>query len=139
MSKRALSLLKSHELRLTDARIDVLDFIIDHPRAISQPELELALVHKYDRVTLYRTLNTFTEKGLLHQVADNSGSMKYALCNDQCNEHEHHHEHLHFHCIRCQETVCIDAVMIAPPALPAGFQATDFNFVANGICNKCAQ
>lgn len=139
MSARARDLLKKFGLRTTDARIDVLDFILDHQRAISQPELEHKLVHKFDRVTLYRTLNTFNEQGLLHTVADQSGTMKFALCSDACSDHEHHHEHLHFHCIKCLETVCFDEVNVARPSLPSGYEAKDYNFVVNGICRQCQE
>lgn len=137
MSSRARDLLRTHTLRLTEARLDVLDFIIDRQRAVSQPELEHALVHKFDRVTLYRTLNTFNENGLLHAVSDSSGTMKYALCSDSCSNEEHHHEHLHFHCTACHQTVCIDEVMMEQPKLPAGYVANDYNFVVNGICKQC--
>jgi Fur family ferric uptake transcriptional regulator len=137
VSIKARDLLKSHALRLTDARVEVIDFIIDHHRAVSQPELEHALVHKYDRVTLYRTLNTLSEHGILHPIADNSGTMKYALCTDACSSEAHYHEHLHFHCIQCLETVCLDGINLTRPALPAGYQAHDYNFVVNGKCNKC--
>lgn len=137
MSSKGRELLKSHALRQTDARMEVLDFIIDSQRAVSQPELEQALVHKFDRVTLYRTLSTFNANGLLHTVADSSGSMKYALCSAHCEGDDHHHEHLHFHCTSCAETICFDEVMVTRPELPLGYAATDYNFVVNGVCRKC--
>lgn len=132
-------LLKQHDLRLTDCRVAVLDFMMEHPRAISQPELELQLSDRFDRVTLYRTLSTFNEKGLIHEVPDNSGIMKFALCGDACTtqDHHHHHEHVHFRCNRCQSTVCINEVDVPRLALPEGFVPVKFSFVIEGICRDC--
>lgn len=139
MNKQAIALLREFSLRQTDCRIEVLDFMLRHPRAISQPELEQELAAQFDRVTLYRTLNTFNEKGLIHEVSDSSGIMKYALCGEACHNdmHEHRHEHVHFHCNRCQETVCINELDIPTLNLPAGFSPEKFSFVVSGICQKC--
>ncbi|MBA9079148.1 MULTISPECIES: hypothetical protein [Rufibacter] len=37
-----------------------------------------------DCVTLYRTLKTFEEKGLMQQVIDGAEPTKYALCQEDC-------------------------------------------------------
>lgn len=139
MNSRASELLREYALRQTDCRIEVLGFMLRHPRAVSQPELEQELATHFDRVTLYRTLNTFNEKGLIHEVSDSSGIMKYALCGDACHNelHEHRHEHVHFHCNRCQETVCINELEIPELTLPTGFSPEKFSFVVSGVCQKC--
>ena len=38
---------------------------------------------KSDRITMYRTLKTFEEKGILHSIKGEGDEAKYALCNDR--------------------------------------------------------
>ena len=63
---------------------------------------------RFDRVTLYRTIKQFEEKGLIHEVIDTKGQAKYALCVTECTTHEHHDDHLHFHCSQCDRTIGVD-------------------------------
>ncbi|QQS30163.1 MAG: transcriptional repressor [Sphingobacteriales bacterium] len=132
----AISLLKHNNLRLTDCRKEVIEIFFSRHHAVSQPELEHQL-DRYDRVTLYRTLSTFLNKGIIHRVLDDSGLTKYALCAGECNEHRHEDEHVHFKCIKCDNTICIDALSVPVITLPEGFTYIDSNFLVRGICKKC--
>lgn len=132
----SIGLLKKKRLRLTDCRQEVIEFFLNNRYAISQPELEKAL-HSFDRVTLYRTLNTFLEKGIIHKVPDNSGITRYALCSGGCSEHHHQDEHVHFKCTNCQHIQCIATIAVPQVPLPEGFVALESQFLINGICKKC--
>ena len=89
-------LLKSHHLRITPIREKVLDvFLSRGGEAIPKMIIEENLV-RFDRVTLYRTIKQFEEKGLIHEVIDTKGQTKYALCATECTTQEHHDDHLHF-------------------------------------------
>ena len=130
-------LLKDHGLRLTDSRKDVVQFFLRKGYAIGQPELETQLSH-FDRVTIYRTLNTLLEKGILHKVFDDSGVMKYALCPEHCHViHEHQEKHLHFKCVQCDHIVCLDTVSIPHIELPHGYTFLDAQFLVRGVCRNC--
>lgn len=129
-------LLKNNNLRLTDCRKEVIAMFLEQHHAVSQPDLEGKL-SQYDRVTIYRTLSTFLNKGLIHKVLDDSGLTKYALCAGQCTEHHHADEHVHFKCIKCENTVCIDALSVPAITLPDGFTYLDANFLVRGICKLC--
>ena len=80
----AENLLKEHDLRLTPSRLETLKVFIRHDYALSQPDLEKDLGDDFDRVTLYRTLTSFREKGVIHKVLDDAGATKYALCSHGC-------------------------------------------------------
>jgi Fur family ferric uptake transcriptional regulator len=107
--------------------------------ALSQPDLEKALGEEFDRVTIYRTLTLYLEKGILHKVLDDSGAMKYALCPDTCEAHDHRHDHVHFKCIECGNTSCIEDLEVPQIALPNGYTLTEANFLLSGVCNLCNQ
>lgn len=107
---------------------------------MSERELEKLLNNQCDRVTIYRTLHTFLEKGLVHKVLDGQGSTKYALCHHDCSaEGEHHHDHVHFRCTHCEETTCLEHVSIPHVNLPQGYQAAEVNLLFEGLCPKCRQ
>ncbi|MBX7242159.1 MAG: transcriptional repressor [Bacteroidia bacterium] len=131
-------LLNKHALRHTESRVEILQLLAEQGSALSQPEIEKA-VNTCDRVTIYRTLSTCLEKGIIHKVLDDSGLMKYAICKEEvCDEkHYHSHDHVHFKCNTCGDTTCIEEVHVAPFVLPRGFIVKEVNVLIQGICMKC--
>ena len=91
-----------------------------------------------ERSTLFRTMKTFEEKGIVHQIEDGTGIIKYALCEDNCECEVGNDLHLHFHCNSCGETVCLTEHKIPQINLPEGYVAEDINLVVKGICEKCS-
>lgn len=138
MNNEVKQLLKNHSLRLTQGRADVISIFLDRDVAISHGDIESDVDGKYDRVTIYRTLKSFLEKGLIHKVLDDTGATRYALCSDSCSEVKHQHNHIHFKCQECDETTCLDHVHIPSVQLPDGFQMSESNYLITGTCNKCA-
>lgn len=137
MRANAKDILKEHKLRLTDARMDVLNVFMAQGHALSHSDLEDKFKDEYDRVTLYRTLNSFLEKGLVHKVPVDDGSTRYALCSDGCDDHQHDDDHIHFKCTQCGQTQCLDNMPLPKVKLPEGFTLHDVNFLVQGVCNKC--
>ena len=131
-------LLKERGIRKTPARIGIATFFLDQKHAVSHADLESELGDGYDRVTIYRTLHTFTEKGLIHEINDGSGVGKYALCNHECGEHRHLDDHIHFSCKQCGKTYCLDGQSLPPLNLPAGYHVEAISFVASGVCKDCS-
>jgi len=130
--------LRNHGLRVTAVRMGVLNALNHRGQAVSQPELEVDLGNTCDRVTLYRTLNTLCEHGLLHRIVDDKGTSRYAPCHDDCGATDRHfHTHLHFYCQSCNETRCLNETEIAIPALAEGFEIHHIQFSASGICGIC--
>ena len=136
-NKKLESILKNHSLRITDMRKDVLKIFISHEEAISHQDIEASLPMS-DRITIYRTLKSFQDKGLIHQALDHTGVAKYALCADQCDEHHHHDQHVHFHCEECGNTFCIDNVQIPDIPMPKGYRFSSASMVINGTCERCS-
>lgn len=134
----AESLLKKHRLRITQFRIDTVDIFLRAGKALSSADIE-SVLSEPDRITLYRTLKTFEDKGIIHKAIDGTQTLKYALCEASCDEHHHHDEHVHFHCTHCDSTFCLDHVYVPHVTLPTGFMARDTNMIVNGICNDCSR
>jgi len=137
MRKSQDEILKDFRLRSTTSRSAILDLFIHNDHALSYSDIEKEVAAAFDRVTVYRTLKTFLDKGVVHKVLDDGGSLKYALCNDHCSSAEHHHDHVHFKCTKCGQTNCLDEVEVPLIKLPKGFKANEINLLIQGLCNKC--
>src|SRR5680860_179335 len=121
-------LLEEKKVRTTAMRILIYKFMAQNKIAVALTDIENAFT-KAERTTLYRTLKTFEEKGIVHQIDDGTGASKYALCEEGCNCDIEQDLHLHFHCSNCNETVCLTEHKIPQINLPEGYLAEDVNLV----------
>jgi Fur family ferric uptake transcriptional regulator len=128
-------LLKNHRLRITDCRIDVLDRFYRSTHALSFKDLEENL-ENYDRVTLYRTLNSFIDKGLLHRIPNEDGFASYGLCREECTNTAHNHDHIHFKCNVCGHIECLSAYHV-PRVELKGYEVAESHLIVSGVCKNC--
>ncbi|WP_035756521.1 Fur family transcriptional regulator [Hugenholtzia roseola] len=136
---KPLQLLQRHQLRKTPCRLAVLEIFINENVALSHQNIEDSVGNTFDRVTIYRTLTTFEESGILHRVLDDSGQSKYALCREHCQADAHQDEHLHFKCKVCQNIYCLSNVPKPTYVVPKGYLVEDATFLLRGICSVCQQ
>ena len=129
-------LLKKNQLSVTDSRKKILEYFFGANGALAHADIEKMSGDKFDRVTIYRTLQTFVEKGIIHTIPTPDNSIKYALCKDDCHPGHHHDEHIHFLCDNCGTTYCLDA-HVPEVNLPRGFKASQTDVVVSGVCDKC--
>jgi Fur family ferric uptake transcriptional regulator len=134
---RYVQLLAQHSLRNTAMRRAVLEILSRTPYALSSHDIEQELGLDVDRITLYRTLKSFEEKGLIHRVPENSDVSKYAACSIECSQHAHFDNHVHFKCNNCQHVYCLNQVTIPAVALPAKFEAKTQDYLLAGVCREC--
>ena len=132
-------LLSKNGLKRTAPRLRVLDILSGRDSATSQPFLENLIGKDVDRVTLYRILKAFEEKGIIHKVLDTQGTANYAICSHNCSTENHHDEHVHFNCNNCHRVFCLDQVQIPSIKLPDGFKTAGLNLIATGICDGCSK
>ena len=126
--------LEDKNTRPTSMRILVYDFLSSQNAALSLSEIESHFEHA-DRITLYRTLKTFEEKGVVHSIQENN-TTRYKLCSDDCNENTHKDLHLHFYCKICKQTTCKEDIVL-PQSLEGNFRIDEIRFFAKGICENC--
>ncbi|MCS6967744.1 MAG: transcriptional repressor [Cytophagales bacterium] len=132
-------LLQQKGVRKTRIREAMLALFLEKGYALSHADIEGLLPQNFDRVTIYRTLKSFEEQGLIHKVPDEKGIMRYALCPEGCSQAEHIDSHLHFFCRQCQRTYCLHIPLPPLPLMPTGFRAEGFEWNAHGICKNCSQ
>lgn len=130
--------LKKNRLSVTDSRKKILQLFLEQTGALAHGDIEAKAGEKFDRVTVYRTLQTFVDKGIIHTIPTVDNSILYALCRDECSEGHHHDHHVHFVCTLCHTTYCLDDVVTPEISLPKGYVTQHIELVAEGICKNCS-
>lgn len=130
-------ILKKNKLSVTASREKILHLFLERSGALAHGDIEKKAGEKFDRVTIYRTLQTFVEKGIIHTIPTSDNSIRYALCKDDCGEGHHHDHHIHFLCRNCGNTYCLDDVVTPAIKLPKGYATEQIEVVVEGLCKNC--
>jgi len=140
MNNGIKEILKRNQLSVTASREKILHLFLEGTGgALAHGDIEKKAGEKFDRVTVYRTLQTFVEKGIIHTIPTADNSIRYALCKDNCEEGNHHDHHVHFVCTICKNTYCLDDIVTPDIKLPKGYSSSHIEVVAEGICSKCGK
>ncbi|MBI2731195.1 MAG: transcriptional repressor [Sphingobacteriales bacterium] len=131
-------ILRDKSLSVTDGRKKILTLFLNSKGALSHADIERRSGEHFDRVTIYRTLQTFVEKGIVHTIPTDDNTIMYALCKDGCAENHHHDDHIHFMCTSCGKTECLNEVHIPEIRIPAGYLTKETQIVIKGICKECS-
>lgn len=137
MKATIAEILKRNQLSITESRTKILELFQDTGNALSHSMIEQETGKEFDRVTIYRTLQTFVEKGIIHTIPTADNSVLYALCKEACTQGHHHDNHVHFICDQCNTTYCLDNISTPDIKLPKGFIQTQTDLVVSGICKNC--
>ena len=138
MARDTKDILKKNRLSVTASREKILNLFLDQTGALAHGDIEKRAGEKFDRVTIYRTLQAFVEKGIIHTIPTADNSILYALCKDDCEEGHHHDHHVHFICRECHNTYCLDNVVTPDIKLPSGYSARQIEVVVEGTCRQCS-
>ena len=130
-------ILKQSGLSITESRKKILDLFLESDGALAHADIEKNTASAFDRVTVYRTLQTFVEKGIIHQIPTTDNSILYALCKHNCEQGHHHDDHVHFICCNCDKTICLDEVTVPEVKLPKNFTKLQAAMVVTGVCEDC--
>ena len=133
MTVKATQILKENELKITQNRLDVLSVFLCSEKAFSLLDLEKIWGGKHDRSSIFRSLQTYTERGLLEKFCNASGTAIYTL-----NLHQPNCDgKSHFKCKDCETVVSL-------PTLPAEYlqalgkhKIETMNVLIEGTCEKC--
>ena len=74
---------------------------VSHP--VSLADLEILLGFSMEKASIFRVLELFSEKEIVHVIEDGSRSFKYELCYSDTH-HTISDQHVHFYCERCKKT-----------------------------------
>jgi Fur family ferric uptake transcriptional regulator len=128
-------LLRSHGMSVTAQRVAVLRAVAAHPHVTADGVVDVAKVDlgTISRQSVYDTLNTFVEKGLVRRIQP-IGSP--ALYENRVGDNHHH-----LICRDCSRVVDVDCAVGFRPCLQAaddnGFEIDEAEVAYWGRCPEC--
>ena len=129
-------ILSKHGISRTKFRSDLLSlFYIE--RSLTVEGILQYFKNTIDKVTVYRSLESFETRGLIHKVPDIKNLKRYSLCVEQeCSIDSHNHNHGHFICHTCNQTFCMQDVNL-PIIKSKDFYIQELKLIAEGYCQDC--
>lgn len=131
-------ILREHELKVTWQRMELLKLLTNTDQHFDAEEIYLQLHRRkknVSRATVYRSLDTLVEEGLVQRLEFGDGRARYERTRDR----DEHHDHLICtHCGKVLEfyDLEIEALQIAI-CKDHGFSPTDHTMHIYGICADC--
>ena len=129
------NLLKRKKISVTPFRSDVLAIFSKYNNAIPLSIVEKELI-EFNRITLYRTIKIFLEKGIIHEITISGEESNYAICQEECDTIAHHHQHIHFKCNNCGIIFCVEVDKFPKIILPE-YKIEQLEIQAIGLCKSC--
>jgi len=130
-------ILNRKEIKPTPNRILVMKELMKASHPISLADLEALLEFSMDKASIFRVLELFAEKDVVHVIEDGSRSLKYELCSSGKN-HSIADQHAHFYCEHCKKTYCIETASVPLIDIPDGFTPHSINYMVKGMCPECS-
>lgn len=131
----ALERFRALRLRITNPRKEILGVLSQSVKPLSSDEVFSKMKAGNDLVTVYRSLNTMEEAGLLRRYEFGDGVRRYELSQD----HDHHH-----HYIRCRECGSLEAFdgcdfegTLARLLAKKGYQMIRHTLDVQALCRAC--
>jgi Fur family transcriptional regulator, ferric uptake regulator len=136
LKERIDNLLDSAKLKKTLPRRMVLEVLLNAAQPQTADKIFSAIGKGGpNRVTVYRTLESMFETGIVHKAYVAEGSQHFEL-SDKCTEHQCHP---HFVCTGCGRTSCLHNASVSMATnTPAGFVIQRQQIRLEGLCPKCA-
>ena len=129
-------LCKDSGLALTHQRQVIFDALAEmhHPSPDEVWEEVKKAIPSISHATVYKTLHTFVEHGMLRELSPHHGTLRVDM-----NTHAHHH----LICTQCKSVMDIDDDHLdrvkLKRKLPRGFQVERIAVEIQGLCEKCAK
>ncbi len=130
-------ILKEHGFKNTENRFLLLDLLLSSKKPYNAKKIIEKLCNKdIDKVTVYRTLESFAEKGIIRKVEIGTREAQYEMV-------DHKDDHHHIVCLKCKKTEdftgCIAKETIEKILKKnKNFKKiTHHSFDLFGLCNMC--
>ena len=124
-------ILKAKKMSRTGIREKVLSAMLN-VGLVTQKEIIALMDFDLNRITLYRTLREFMNKGIIVRIYDEKGVEKFFLNVDN------RRDHVHFKCVKCGKLFSFPGKVFKYRSLPKGYIAKEKKLFITGICNECS-
>ena len=127
-------ILRKYKCRATSIRKKILSFISTEDKAFAISEIEEFFSEAADRVTIYRTLNTFVELGLVIKMLNAKGVAYFFYNGDR---HAHKETHPHLYCKSCEKVICLPKYSEHYLQALDSYNAAHIYVLLEGQCETC--
>ncbi len=138
LNVQANKMLKSAELYCTQSRVAILKLLIKAVRPLSREQIaQKSGKNHFDKVTIYRTLDSLRKAGLVHRAFTANRAWYYELAHN-CTESQCHP---HFTCTNCGDTHCLTGMMLPMAKAKSpynGYVIQHQQVRLEGLCPACA-
>jgi Fur family ferric uptake transcriptional regulator len=128
-------MLKTAKLYCTAGRVAILKVLMKAGKPLSQEQIaDRSGKERFDKVTIYRTLESLLAVGLVHKVFIDKRAWHFELSHN-CTERQCHP---HFTCTNCGDTHCLTGISLPMAKSPhKGFVIHRQQVRLEGICPTC--
>ena len=136
LDTQARTILKAAKLYCTPGRVAILKVLLKAGKPLSHDQV----AHRsgpahFDKVTIYRTLASLLQVGLVHRVFMDKRARHYELAH-HCTERQCHP---HFTCTSCGDTHCLTEISLPLAKSPhKGFVIHRQQVRLEGLCPACS-
>lgn len=130
-------LCRQHGLAMTHQRAVIYESLMSfsgHPSPEEVFERVRKLIPSISLATVYKTLHTFIESGMLRELSLHHGSLRL-----DTKQYPHHH----LVCTGCKSVFDLDEAALKPAKLvgkiPKGFRVERMTVEVHGLCSNCVK
>jgi len=136
LDDKARHMLKEARLYCTEARVAILKVLMEAASPLRQDQIGSRLESRtLNKVTVYRTLDSLAEAGLVHRAFLQDRAWNFELA-DHCSEKQCHP---HFTCTSCGVTRCMTDISLPMAQIhQKGFVISRQQVRLEGLCPACA-
>ncbi len=136
LDTQARNMLKAAKLYCTQGRVTILKVLMKAGKPLSQDQIARRSGRRhFDKVTIYRTLESLLQVGLVHKAFMDRRAWHFELAHN-CTERQCHP---HFTCSSCGDTHCLTEISLPMAKSPhQGFVIRRQHVRLEGLCPKCA-
>ena len=136
LDKQAREMLRVAKIYSTRSRVAILKVLMKADKPLSQDQIaRLSGKDHFDKVTIYRTLESLLQIGLVHKAFTDKRAQHFELAHN-CTERQCHP---HFTCSSCGDTHCLTEISLPMAKSPhQGFVIHRQQVRLEGLCPKCA-
>jgi Fur family transcriptional regulator, ferric uptake regulator len=130
--------LKALGIGCTKCRLKV--YLLFHTKKKALP---ISFINKYfdgilDRISVYRALKLFLQKGILYKLPNINGDIAYALSNtSSINTSNKLVQTSYFLCSHCEKSTLLEILPTKHFKLPTHITVSKSYFCFEGICKQC--
>lgn len=136
---RIKKLFETNSIRSTEVRVVLLDILINSSGPMSHQELLTeSRLKSFNRVTIYRTLDTLLQSSLIHRAHGVDGAWRFCS-NLDSKSSGCAGNHMHFSCTTCGEMSCVLSTPIPWIDGPKGVEIYSKELLIYGKCEQCLE